>query len=84
MISLFTVGLGCSFLTPNCDTWPYSCSTGVSGCSYDYQAEVHTIAVFYIISFLQSVCRSSFFFDDCNNSIPLSNGYCNSPEGIYI
>ena len=41
---IFTVGLGCSFLIPNCDTWPYSCSANVSGCSYDYQARVHTIA----------------------------------------
>ena len=52
--SLFTIGLGCSFHTPNCDTWPYSCSTGVIGCSYDYQARVHQLhnnaaCILYII-----------------------------------
>ena len=42
-LCLFTAGLGCNFVTANCDSWPYSCPTpGVDGCSYDYQATVCT------------------------------------------
>ena len=40
---LFSLGLGCSFVTASCDSWQYACSElDEDGCSYDYQAEVPT------------------------------------------
>ena len=40
---MLTVGLGCDFITADCDDWQYACSElGDNGCKYDYQAEVST------------------------------------------
>ena len=51
-ICLLTVGLGCNFITADCDSWPYSCSPpSVDGCSYDYQAAVPTYLLYIVHKF---------------------------------
>ena len=96
-LCLFTAGLGCNFVTANCDSWPYSCPTpGVDGCSYDYQATVRTyiqpqklevlIACCKFVMFPQSRCASSDpdYYDGCLHFIPNPTGYCNSFQGMFL
>ncbi|XP_065883622.1 ciliated left-right organizer metallopeptidase-like [Dysidea avara] len=71
---LWGKGLGCGFVTADCDDYPYSCSpVYVNGCSYDYQAEAY--------------CGEFTFYDNCRIFEPRDDsrgdGFCNSP-GVSI
>ena len=94
MAALFiviTLGLGCGFVTADCDDYPYSCSpVYVNGCSYDYQAEVcaHSLVVtLYLANYiLQAYCGEFTFYDNCRIFEPhddsRGDGFCNSPGGV--